>query len=101
MSQNYANQLYEEYTAQRVRLDDASLEVAGRYDRVFLTISTGSLALSVTFIDKIISIMQTWTLFLLVIGWILLLIAVILQLLALSASHNATREQINILDQQY
>jgi hypothetical protein len=37
----------------------------------------------------------------LVIGWLLLLIAIILQLLALSASHDATREQINILDQQY
>ena len=101
MDQEYTNKLYEQYTAQRVKLDDASLEAAGRYDRAVLAISTGALALSVTFIDKIASTPQPWTLFLLVIGWLLLLIAIILQLLALSASHDATREQINILDQQY
>ncbi|MBW2663078.1 MAG: hypothetical protein JRD93_14060 [Deltaproteobacteria bacterium] len=101
MSEEYTSNLYKEYTAQRNKLDDASLEAAGRYDRTVLTISTGALALSVTFIDKIASTPQYWTLFLLVPGWLFLLAAVIYQLLALSASHEATREQIEILDKQY
>ena len=101
MSEEYANRLYDEYTAQRVKLDSASLEAGGRYDRAVLAISSGALALSVTFIDKIASAPQPWTLFLLVSGWLLLLVAIIFQLLALSASHEATREQINILDKQY
>lgn len=101
MSEEYTNKLYEEYSAQRIKLDDASLEAAGRYDRTVLTISTGALALSVTFIDKIASSPQTWTLFLLVPAWLFLLTAIISQLLALSASHEATREQIRILDNQY
>jgi hypothetical protein len=101
MNEDYSNKLYAEYSAQRVKLDDASLEAAGRYERAVLTISSGALALSVTFIDKIASDPQAWTLIFLVLGWVLLLAAVIFQLLALSASHEATREQIKILDLQY
>jgi hypothetical protein len=101
MNEDYSNKLYEEYSAQRVKLNDASLEAAGRYDRAILTISSGALALSVTFIDKIASNPQPWTLVFLVLGWALLLAAIIFQLIALSASHEATREQIRILDLQY
>lgn len=101
MNEEYTSKLYEEYSAQRTKLDDASLEAAGRYDRTVLAISTGALALSVTFIDKIASTPQAWTLFLLVPGWLFLLASIISQLLALSASHEATREQIKILDKQY
>ena len=101
MNEDYSNRLYEEYTAQRIKLDDASLKAAGRYDRTILTISSGALALSVTFIEKIASNPQPWTLVFLALGWFLLLVAIIFQLLALSASHEATREQIKILDIQY
>lgn len=101
MSDDYKDKLYKEYSSQREKLDGASLEAAGRYDRAILAISSGALALSVTFIEKIISTPQTWTLFLLVPGWILLLCTIILQLLALASSQNATSEQIRLLDQQY
>ncbi|WP_282002659.1 hypothetical protein [Geotalea uraniireducens] len=101
MNDDYSDKLYKEYSSQREKLDGASLEAAGRYDRAILAISTGALALSVTFIEKIVSTPQTWTLFLLVPGWILLLCTIILQLLALASSQNATSEQIRILDQQY
>jgi len=101
MSDDYLNQLYEQYSAQRDKLDAASIEAAGRYDKAVLLISTGALALSVTFIEKVATDPQKWTLFLLVPGWLLLLLSIIWQLLALSSSHNATREQICILDQQY
>jgi carbon starvation protein CstA len=101
MSHDYLEKLYEQYSSQREKLDAASIEAAGRYDKAVLTISTGALALSVAFIDKIASCPQSWTLFILVPGWFLLLISIITQLLALSSSHNATREQICILDQEY
>ncbi|GFE58732.1 hypothetical protein [Geobacter sp. AOG1] len=101
MSDDYKNKLYEVYSAEREKLDAASIEAAGRYDKAVLAISTGALALSVTFIEKIASNPQFWTLFLLVLGWVLLLAAIIFQLCALSSSHNSTRDQISILDQQY
>ena len=101
MNEDYQDKLYKEYSSQREKLDGASLEAAGRYDRAVLAISSGALALSVTFIEKIVSTPQVWSLFLLVPGWILLLCTIVLQLLALASSQNATSEQIRILDQQY
>jgi hypothetical protein len=101
MGDEYNDKLYEEYSVQRQKLDDASLEAAGRYDKTVLTITTGALALSVTFIDKIAANPQSWTLYILVAGWFLLLASVVFQLHALSASHNAVRRQIVILDEQY
>lgn len=101
MEDDYGSKLYEEYSAQRQKLDDASLEAAGRYDKTVLAITTGALALSVTFIDKIALSPLHFTLYILVIGWFLLLASVIFQLHALSSSHNSVRRQIVILDQQY
>jgi carbon starvation protein CstA len=101
MNDDYLDKLYQQYSSQREKLDSSSIEAAGRYDKAVLTISTGALALSVTFIDKIASNPQHWTLYILIPGWFLLLLSIIWQVLALSASHNATREQISILDQQY
>ncbi|MFZ5763754.1 MAG: hypothetical protein ACOY8P_12610 [Thermodesulfobacteriota bacterium] len=101
MSEEYTDKLYKEYTAQREKLNAASLEAAGRYDRAFLTISTGTLAISVAFIDRIVTNPELWTLYILVPGWISLLVSISMQLLALASSQNATGEQIRILDQQY
>ncbi|RII27752.1 MAG: hypothetical protein CXR31_05865 [Geobacter sp.] len=101
MEDDYASKLYKEYSDQRQKLDDASLEAAGRYDKTVLAITTGALALSVTFIEKIASNPQPFTLYILVIGWFLLLASVVFQLHALSSSHNSVRRQIVILDQQY
>jgi hypothetical protein len=63
MSDDYLDKLYQQYSSQREKLDAASIEAAGRYDKAVLTISTGALALSVTFIEKIASNPQHWTLF--------------------------------------
>jgi len=101
MSEDYIDKLYKEYTAQREKLNASSLEAAGRYDRAFLTISTGALAVSVAFIDKIAPNPESWTLYILVPGWIVLLVSISMQLLALASSQNATSEQIRILDDQY
>jgi hypothetical protein len=101
MSEEYIDKLYKEYTSQREKLNAASLEAAGRYDRAFLAISTGTLALSVAFIDKIATNPESWTLYILMPGWLLLIASISLQLLALASSQNATSEQIRILDQEY
>lgn len=101
ISQDYRDKLYSEYAQERAKLDDASLEAGGRYDRAVLTISTGALALSIVFVEKIASKPATYTVFLLVIAWTLLLVSIVFELLALDASQRATTEQISILDEKY
>lgn len=100
-NREYKNKLYEEYSVERAKLHDNSLETAGRYDRAVLSISTGALALSVVFVEKIVPQPTKHTVFLLVIAWFLLLSSVVFQLLALSASQLATRKQITLLDAEY
>lgn len=100
-SQEYGNQLYAEYSKERDKLNDASLETAGRYDRAVLTISTGALALSIGFVEKIAPQPMKYSVAVLGVAWFLLLSAVVFQLLALSASQLATRKQISLLDGQY
>jgi len=101
MDKSYANKLHERYVKQRERLLDASLETAGRYDRTLLTVGTGSLALSVTFLHKIAPAPVQWTIAVIVVAWLLLLASVICQLIALDRSENATREQVSILDKEF
>jgi len=100
-NEQYKNKLYAEYLKEREKLHDASLETAGRYDRAVLTISTGALAVSIVFIEKIAPQPMKYSVVVLVLAWFLLLSCVVFQLLALSASQLATRKQISLLDAQY
>jgi hypothetical protein len=101
MKKEYTRILHERYVKQRERLLSASLETAGRYDRTHLTVSSGALALSVTFLDKIAPEPVQWTILVIVIAWVLLLLSIIFQLRALDRSENATKEQVAILDAEY
>ncbi len=101
MNQEYSDKLYAEYSAQRDAMHAASLEAAGRYDRAILTITTGALAVSLAFLDKVVQHPAPSTIPILVLGWILLVSALISQLLALSSSQKACQRQIDILDKEY
>lgn len=101
MSQEYSDKLYSEYSTQRDAMHSASLEAAGRYDRAVLTITTGTLAVSLAILDKVIQHPAQNTIPILIAAWAALIITLIAQLLALSNSHKACQRQIDILDDEY
>ena len=101
MNQEYSDKLYAEYSAQRDAMHGASLEAAGRYDRAVLTITTGALAVSLAFLDKVVQHPASSTIPILIGAWIFLIAALIAQLLALSSSQKACQRQIEILDAEY
>jgi len=101
MNQDYIQKLYSEYTSQRNAMHDASLEAAGRYDRAVLSITTGALAVSIAFLDKIVKEPDERTIPLLILAWLILVTALICELLALSSSQKSCQLQIEILDEEY
>jgi len=98
---DYRKQRYEAYSKEREGLRAAALEVSGRYDRWMLFLAGGALALSVTFIEKIAPHPASWSFIILLTAWVLLILSLVLELLALGASHTAVQEQINFLDAEY
>jgi hypothetical protein len=97
----YRAELYEAYVGEREKLNSAALDVAARYDRTILALSAGTLVLSVTFLEKIMPAPVPWTIFILIPGWLLLLVSVLTQLFALSSSQYAVQKQIEWLDEDY
>ena len=98
---DYRKELYEVYSKEREKLNGASLETGARYDRIVLTLSGGALVISLTFLEKVAHNPIAWSLWLIVPAWLLLLGSVALQLLALAASQDAIRLQIERLDNEY
>ena len=97
----YRRQRYDAYVKEREGLLAASLQISERYDKWMLFLSGGALALSLTFIEKIAPHPWPWSFVILLLAWILLIIAVLLELHALATSQRALTEQITILDQEY
>lgn len=98
---DYRQRLYDSYAKERERLNSASLEAGGRYDRIVITLGGGALALSLTFIEKIAPSPCLGTIWILIVAWSSLLVCVVLQLLALASSQDAVRLQIERLDAEY
>lgn len=89
---------YRTYLDERKVLVDAELEVAGRFDKGLLTMSGGTLFLSMAFIKEIASKPHlTWTL---LASWILLAVTVCAMLTSLLTSQSALRFQRKILDDE-
>ena len=97
----YRKQRYEAYSKEREGLRAAALEVSGRYDRWMLFLAGGALALSVTFIEKIAPHPAPWSFMILLTAWVLLILSLVLELLALGASHTAIQAQVSLLDTEY
>ena len=87
---------YSTYPDERKVLVDAELEVAGRFDKGLLTMSGGTLFLSMAFMKNIASKPYlTWTLF---VTWVLLAATICAMLTSLLTSQSALRFQRKILD---
>jgi len=97
----YREDRHKSYTEQRRRLDDKALSITARYDQWLLTISGGALFVSLTFIEKISPSPEKWTIWILVLSWACLALALLLGFLAI---HNSTRglsAQVTILDREW
>jgi hypothetical protein len=98
---DYRKARYDSYVKEREGLRESSLEISGRYDKSILFLSGGSLALSLTFIEKIAPHPSPWTFSLLAVAWMLLITSLVLELYALATSQTAINEQVRLLDADY
>jgi len=87
------------YLAYRQSLDNAEVEVSGRYDKWILTLSGGALGLTITFLEKIAPIPKTETVWLLTFSWIIFVVSILSALISLLTSQSAIREVRNCLDE--
>ncbi len=83
----------------RTRLEDALVEVSGRFTQWSLTLSGGALALSLTYVEKLNPSMNA-NRHLLIGSWLLLAISIVSNLFSLHCSTKATHKAIEISDQQ-
>jgi hypothetical protein len=92
---------FERYVAQREKLHDAVMESSGRYGKAILTLSGGSIALTVTFIEKIAAEPSPESIKFIILSWSMFLISLVSHLFSLKNSNKASTQQIIILDDQY
>ena len=97
----YQKRLYEKYSSERVELNRNALEVGGRYDKAVFLLAGGSLALSLTFIEKIAPEPTLTSALFLAASWLFFVTSLILSLLTTSKSQSAIQWQIEQLDTIY
>jgi hypothetical protein len=92
--------LYAYFMDHRKQLHDALVEVSGRYTQWIMTLSGGSLALSMTYVEKFKpeSPHGKW---LLVVAWVALCVSIVSSLLSLQFSAEATKKAIVNHDKDY
>jgi hypothetical protein len=81
------------YVEERRLFDEAELKASTSFDKLIATIATGSLGLSIVFIDKIAHTLNHGTKYLLILSWSSLLAALFFNLLSFMLSQNAIRRQ--------
>ncbi|MFH1897956.1 MAG: hypothetical protein ABH886_06925 [Candidatus Desantisbacteria bacterium] len=87
-----------EYLEERRLLVSLESEAYKSFDKTLLVLSSGAIALSMTFIDKLHC---ATFLYLLVISWIFWIVSIFLQLFSFVVSSKAMREELAILNEQY
>jgi hypothetical protein len=90
---------YELYLTERTRLSAAKQEQSKAYDRTILTFSAGAVALSITFLEKVVKSpnAKEW----LYTSWILFALAMMSTLYSLLVSQKAFEGEIEQLDTRY
>ena len=91
---------YDVYLEERKLLIDAEREGARTFDKAILTLSAGALALSITFLEKIVRVDQTTIWWGLIASWIAFGGSILLILFSFLTSQWACRRQIEILDEE-
>ncbi|MBW3565472.1 MAG: hypothetical protein KY459_12165 [Acidobacteria bacterium] len=91
--------IYPLYIAERNRLIDSKRQTSGSFDRAVLTLSSGAIALSVTFLQ--FTTPAADSLAYLNSAWLLFAIAILFILFSLLSSQKATEVEISYLDVWY
>jgi hypothetical protein len=89
---------FTEYKQYREFCDKAELEVSGRFDHWMLTLPTGALALSITFIHEIAPLTAPHTIGYLIYSWVSFTISLLCALSSLLTSQHAIHVIRNELD---
>lgn len=80
---------------------DSIAETYKSYDRTLITLSSGALALSTSFVKEIVSHPRPWSLWLLRISWFLLGTALVLILASFRSSQRSWERHLEIEEQAY
>ena len=99
VNDDYRNKRYDDYIAERNRLVEGELQSAYNFDKYLITLASGALVLSVTFLEKIAP--QPKCLGELCVSWGALALSLFLVLAALLSSQCAFGRQRDILDNRY
>ena len=94
----YRNELHAIYREQRSEADKVALEIGGRYEKMLSLIAGGSLAVSVTFIEKLAPSPVPWSKWVALLAWMLLCGSILASLLAIATSQRAQQQKIRNLD---
>lgn len=97
----YKKDLRQRFDAERKMLNDASLAVAGFYDKGIIYTTGGAVAISLVFLEKIAPIHDGCPVGVLVASWTLLGTGLLCHLFSLTLSQQAVRRQIDILSADY
>ena len=92
---------YEVYLEERKLLVDAEREGARTFDKAILTLAAGALALSITFLEKVVPVAQATTLWSLTSSWVAFGFSIFLILFSFLTSQWACVRQRAILDKQW
>jgi hypothetical protein len=82
----YRKSRFAAYQKERDSLRAEALQISGRYDQAVLALAGGSLALSITFLEKIAPNPARWTTWILGIAWLLLIASLLCELFAITYS---------------
>jgi ABC-type Fe3+-siderophore transport system permease subunit len=98
---DYQRARYEAYVSEKKSLNDALLEISGRYTQWLCTLSGGALAVSITFLEKIAPHPLASTTSLLLLAWVALIVSLCTGLLSIHYSNNEVFNRIQSLDRDY
>ena len=98
MQQNKADE-YQVYLDERKQLIDAERNTAQQFDKAILTLASGALGLSITFIKQIAPHPKSQSIYFLIVAWVLFSFSILSTLISFLISQAACRRQREILDQ--
>lgn len=98
MQQNKTDE-YQVYLDERKQLIDAERDTAQQFDKAILTLASGALGLSITFIKQIAPHPKSQSIYFLIAAWTFFSFSILSTLISFLTSQAACRRQREILDQ--
>lgn len=93
--------IHTKYLDERKSLIDTEQKYAESFDKIALTILSGGLALSVTFVKDLAPKPLSWTVWLLVLGWLVLVAGILASMMGLYWSQRSFEEEVRLCDAHY